>query len=1154
MNAVYLVTGIVLLVYFVLVWILGGALHLKSPDIWVFRVGLALIGVGAAAAWIWWRRSRLASGGAPAEPIDASNEVDVLARDAETRLASARVPQGSRLANFPLIFLVGESGSAKTSILVNSGLEPEILAGQVYQDSNIAATRTANLWFTRNMIFAEAGGRLLGEPGLWQRLIRRCRGGKLSSVVGGGTQSPRAAVVCVDTESFMRPGASEAAPAAARNLHARLSEISSALGIHFPVYVLFTRCDRLPYFREFVRNLSNQEAGQVVGATLPLASLQAAGVYGEQQTARVGGAFDDLYRSLCDARPELLSRENDASLRPATYEFAREFRKLRSLLVPFLVDLCRPSQLTTAPFLRGFYFSGVRPAVVEEVEAPAAAAPQPQIAGAPAGATGIFHAGQKAQGPAAPRVVGTRRVAQWLFLSHLFHDVVLPDHTAFGASASSTRTNTARRVLLACAAALCLFIAVGFTVSWLRNHSLESRTMAAARAVPAVELTGLDLPTLDALQRLDALRGVVSELAKYQHEGPPLSLRWGLFTGAQLYPEARRVYFTRFHSLLFGQTQASLLAFLERLPAAPGPQDAYGPAYDALKAYLITTSNHDKSTADFLAPVLVEHWSTGRTVDPQRSQLAQTQFEFYATELAAENPYSSSNDGVTVEHARRYLSQFAGIERVYQNMLAEASKNNPPIEFNKRFPGSADTVIDPHQVTGPFSKAGWNFMKDAIRHADRYFSGEQWVLGQQAAAGLDAAKLEQQLQDRYTADFIGQWRAYLKAASVVRYASVADAATKLNQLSGNQSPLLALFWLASQNTAVDDPKITEAFQPVQTVVPPSAVDRYVAPPNQAYMGALGALDTTLEQVAGQPGQPSDAAASQVMTAAGAATSASRQVAQAFRPDPEGKVDSTVQKLMEDPITYVVALVRTLGPAEMNGKGKTLCGQMRPILAKYPFNPTATQQATLADVNSILRKPDGAIWAFYDANLQRLLVKQGAQYVAVPAGGMNLSPAFVAFFNRAAAVSDAFYAGGSTDPHLAYTLKPVTSEGIQGLTLKLDGQVMTITPGNMAAKQFVWPGTATREAQASVKFGGTDLGWSNNQGLWAVFQFFDEAEHWQPSEGGYELEWVVRAGRNAMTLPSGKPLTVRFELNMGSAPPVFEKGYLSRLGCVADVAH
>jgi type VI secretion system protein ImpL len=1154
MDVAYLITAVLLLAYLALVWILGSVLQLKSPDIWVFRGGLALIGIGAAAAYIWWRRSRGAAAGCAPEPVDSSNEIDVLMRDAEARLSAARVSGGSHIANFPLIFLVGETGAAKTTILANSGLEPELLAGQVYQDNNIVPTRSANLWFSRNTIFVEAGGKLLADRGLWSRAIRRSRAGKLSTVAGTGDQSPRAAVVCFDAERFTQPGAAESAAASARNLHDRLMEISSTLGINFPVYVLFTRTDRLPFFREYVRNLSNEEATQVVGATLPLSAPQSAGIYGEQQGARVGAAFDALFRSLCDARCELLAREGDEGTLPATYEFPREFRKIRGAMLQFLVDLCRPSQLTTAPFLRGFYFSGVRPVTVDEYAPAAAAAGEPQAAAGASDATGIFRAGQRAQtAPVAQRVTGSRRVPQWMFLSHLFYDVVLQDRTALAASASSTKTSFARRVLMACAAVVCLILAICFLTSWMRNRNLEARAVEAARGISSGESIGLDLPSLEALQRLDTLRQTVAELGVYERDGAPLSMRWGLYAGSDLYPEARRAYFNRFRQLLFTQTETSLLGTLQRLPGSPGPQDEYAPAYDTLKAYLITTSHHQYSSRAFLAPVLMRHWTQGRTVDPQRLQLAQAQFEFYAGELKDANPYGSDNDGSAIERGRRYLAQFAGIERVYQNMLADAGKTNPPIQFNRRFPGSAEVVVDTREVSGAFTKGGWAFMKDALRHADKYFSGEQWVLGDQTTANFDHSRLEQQLRDRYVADFIAQWRAYLKSATVVRYAGIPDAARKLNLLSGNQSPLLALFWLASQNTAVDEPKIASAFQPVQIVVPPANVDRYIATPNQPYMSGLTALQTSLEQIAAQPGQVSEAAAGQVLSNAVSAKSAERSIAQAFPPDPDGKVDSTVQKLMEDPITYVEGLLRTLGPSELNGKGKALCAQMRPLLSKYPFAPGATQQATLAEVNAILHRPDGALWAFYDANLQRLLPKQGSQYVAASAGGINLNPAFVAFFNRWSTLADAFYSGGSADPHLTYTLKPVASEGIQSLTLRLDGQTLTAPATGGTAKQFTWPGSATREAKAAVKFGGTDLGWSDNDGLWAVFQFFEEAERWVPSGGAYDLEWTVRAGKKAMTLPSGKPLTVRFELNMSGAPPVFEKGYLSRLGCVADVA-
>src|SRR5262245_35319546 len=122
MDLAYILTAALLLVYLVAIWILGGVLHLKSPDIWVFRLGLWIIGIGSAAALVWWRRNQRGDGG-NAQPADPSNEIDVLVRDAEARLAAAGIPKGSGLGNFPLVFLLGESGSAKTSILVNSGLD-----------------------------------------------------------------------------------------------------------------------------------------------------------------------------------------------------------------------------------------------------------------------------------------------------------------------------------------------------------------------------------------------------------------------------------------------------------------------------------------------------------------------------------------------------------------------------------------------------------------------------------------------------------------------------------------------------------------------------------------------------------------------------------------------------------------------------------------------------------------------------------------------------------------------------------------------------------------------------------------------------------------------------------------------------------------------
>ena len=1153
MRKVVIITVVILLLFLILAWFIPGLIGLAGGKMWILRASLWLIGIIGAAVvvWFFWNQRKQAEVPELSVQPGDKGDIDFLIRDAETKLAASQVGTGSKIGSLPAVFLIGGPGAAKTSIMVNSGLDPELLAGQVYHDRNLIPTREANIWYARKAIFVEAAGKSVSEQGTWARITQRLRAGRLGSVVAQG-QAHRAAVVMLEADALLRPDATEALAPIIRALRARLGEISQTLGINLPVYVLLTKTDRVPFFAEYVRNLTNEEAAQVLGVTVPMRT-GGSGVYAEEETARLTGLFEQLYRSLCNFRPPILARENEPQRLPGTYEFPREFKKLRPALIQFLVDLCRPSQLTVGPFLRGFYFSGVRPVIVNEVASPVAAKQSRQEREVSFEATSMFQNDPLRQAAsAAPQVVGTKKVPQWVFLTHLFHNVLLADRMAMGASASSTKTSMLRRILLGTAAALCLIYCLLLAISYSNNRKLESTVTDAARGIESVEMDALKPASLDSLKRLETLRQSLAVLTGYVREGAPTSYHWGLYVGDQLYPDVRRIYFESFRKVLFGQTQTTMLESLRALPATPGPD--YGPTYDTLKAYLITTSNHDKSTRPFLSPVLMNRWSVNRNVDPERLALAQKQFDFYSDELKIENPFGSDNDSPAIDKSRKYLNQFAGVERVYAAMISDAAKNTQPINFNKKFPGSAETVLDAYDVSGPFTKPGWDFMRNSLKNPEKYFSGEQWVLGDQGAATIDRAALGKQLQDRYFADFIKQWRAYMKAASVVKFANIQDAAKKLTVISSSSSPLLALFSLASQNTAVDAPEVVKAFQPVQAVVPPGGGDRLIAGPNQAYMNALLTLQSSVEAAASAP-QLNEAVAGPTLTSASSARITTRQVAQAFLPDPEAHVESTVQKLMEDPITSVEALLKRLGPDELNGKGKDLCGQYSKLLAKYPFNPNpAAPQATIAEVNGIFHKPEGALWVFYDTSLQKLLPKQGSDYVPAPGAGLTLIPAFVNAFKQSAAFSESIYAGGAPDPHITYSLKPVPSEGIQTVGLRLDGQTLTYSGGDAAPKQFTWQGSGTHEAKATVKFGGgPDLAWSNNDGIWAVFQFFAKAEQWQPSGSGNMLEWIIRIGRDPVTLPSGKALTVRFELDMLGAPPVFQKGYLSKLTCVANVA-
>jgi type VI secretion system protein ImpL len=1160
----YIVFAVFGVIFLAISWIVTGLLHLSGMALMVVRMVLMGLVFALWGLFHWQRqkkqrRQETEAQKAQAAAVADEREIESFVRDAENRLATSSVGKEARLGNMPIYFLVGETGAAKTSLFVHSGVEPDLLAGQVYQDANLVPTRPVNIWLAQKSVFVEAGGRLLTEAGRWMRLVRRLQPAKRR--LFGGQQPPRGVIVCVDTENFLKPGADEMLSATARNLNARLGEISQVLGVRLPVYVLFSKLDRLGFFTDYVGNLTDEEVHQVLGVTLPLAGARDGGVYAEEESRRLTAAFDGLFHALCDKRLPFLARENDWNKLPAIYELPREFRKLRNATVRLLVDLGRPSQLRVNPFLRGFYFSGVRPVVVKESvpSARASLAPPPRPR---RGATGFFDEELLNDSPAdASAMVGgtvrTRRTPQWLFLGHLFSDVILRDRTAMGASGESVRAEMARRALLGAGAALLALVSVGMTVSYFRNRGLESRVDVAARGIARGESGGggQELPSRDSLERLDTLRDSVELLSQYEREGPPLSLRWGLYVGGDLYPTARTLYFDRFKQLLFGSTQLSLVEWLHKLPAKPGPNDQYKPTYDTLKAYLITTSHHEKSARAFLSPLLFERWAAGRQIDPDRAELARRQFDFYSDELLLANPYSSANDGEAVEWARSYLAQFNAVESIYQFILAEATRQKPAVNFNRQFKGSNAYVVNNHDVAGAFTVEGWKFVDDAINNIKRFFGGEAWVLGDHAIANVDQAALGPQLRDRYHQDFIGNWRAYLSASEIVPYHSVGDAAQKLGQLSSNQSYLLALICLASVNTDVSADDVSAPYQPVQYVTPPkTCTDRYIEEHNNAYASALVSLQASMDRVAKSGSGVKDDVVAQTESDATNAYKVTRQIAQNFRIDHEGNVHGMVQKLMEDPIRYAEAVLGRLGPAQLNTEGQRLCTEFGGLAHKYPFDTGSKTDATLDEVDAIFRPDDGKLAAFYESTLKNYLDRRGGEFVRKSDSKVQITDGFLRFLNRATALSDALYKNGSKSPGLTYNMKAMPAEGLRSLTLTLDGQVLKSSGAGGESKDFVWPGPS-HNANMSGNMGGPDLGLVMTQdSLWAVFRFFADADRFQSTGGGYTLQWVPRQGQAQQPMRIGnKDLTLPYLLDLKGAPPIFQKGYLSGFQCVSEVA-
>ncbi|CAN5668775.1 N/A [soil metagenome] len=1131
---VWLVPAGALLAFLAAAWAMGARLQLVGRDLWILRGGLAVLGLVAAALLFLYLRGRART---RRPPPARDEELEGTIADAQRHLATSRVARNAKLGKLPMVLLLGPSGSTKTTTMMQSGLEPELLAGEVFRGETVVPTSALNLWYAQDTVFIEVGGKLLGEEPRWKRLLRHLEPARLAAALTRGAQAPRLAVICFGCDEFLKPGANEAVPAAARELRTRLSELAHQLGIRLPVYVLFTKADRLPYFDDYVRSFSREEAQEVLGATLPVPPTTPVASYAEQESARLMGAFRGILHSLALRRLDVLSRETQEEVRTGAYEFPRELRKLSDLAVQFMVELGKPSQLTLSPFLRGFYFTGVRAVIVSDpgvTERPAAAA-GPQIA---LGATSVFSARQvqTALEGAAPRP-GSRKVPEWIFLGRIFREIILRDQAAARITGGGTRVNHLRRVGLATAAVLFLLLVGGFTVSYANNRGLERDAIAAAQGVQTLPGGEGGLPTEDALLRLDVLRGEVERLERFQRGRRPGRFAWGLYTGGEIEPELRRLYFDRFAHLLWDSARVDLRATLEGVPESPTGAGDFGRIYDALKAHLITTTHNEESTSAFLTPVLLDHWGAGRQLDAARLELVRRQFDFYGAELPFGNPYSDAPVDPLVRQTRAFLCGATDANQFYQMLVLDPFRTQSPLQFHQLVPGAETVVRNTYSVPWQFTAPGWEAVQQKLSDVNKLFGDEVWVLGENCVAAEDRAKLAQALRTRYVQDYTQHWQSFLRSGQVVGVDGPA-AAGALARLGSNQSPLFRMFFLVSQNTDVDSVVIKD-FAPVHTMVAPDAQESYIASAAaQAYIAKLSALQAELGTVAAAAtADMRNLALMQASTKAGEVRQAVDEIARAFPVAGGAPVaGQEVQRLLQQPVGGIEVALRGMPAEEANKAGESFCTPFRAVAARFPFRAGAAD-ADLDQVVGLFQPDAGALWQI-ESTLPNFVVRQGTiGFARHPSANPAPSGAFISFLNNGARVSRGLFAAGA-DPKVNFFLRLEPPAGASAVTISIDGRSQTFTPTRQSSYPFIWDGRSAQQVRVTID--GADVSPIERTGTWAVFRFFGDARGWQSQpDGSYRLEWTI-PGASA-------PLRGEVRFDPG-APAVFRSDFFNGLAC------
>ena len=749
------------------------------------------------------------------------------------RLKKSKLGRGHRapLYALPWYMMIGPPGVGKTVALANSGLDFPMGAGRRH---GVGGTRNCDWFFSDSAILLDTAGRYMTEhedTEEWFAFLDVLRKHRSKQPING-------VIVGISIEKLA--GASpDDIEWHANKIRRRIDELIERLGVRFPVYLVFTKCDLLHGFVDFFDDLSYAEKQQVWGASFSRDRL--AEEDGEDVREIFDAEFDELHETLLARRAERLSRISNPEVRRRVFLFPMEFAAVKRDLKQFVRWLFQPNPYQESPVWRGFYFtSGTQGEgrVMELVGAPAGGEDTSAVALGEEAAYGRGDGSSApqdralAQGRAAgrgPASVGRREepvrsAARSYFIQELFTDIVIPDQYLVKRTSKATRrkqyvlAGTSVATLLA----LVLF-ALGSSQALFRSldtvHEIEETAVGVEQVrwqtkrgqAPSVE------EQRENFQHLRALDEQVATLVHYDEEAP--FFNWGLYRGGQLLEPARTLQVQTARAFVRRYPYQRLRQSLQRAAAADDTTATVAAggtsAYDDLKAYMLLTSDAGRLAEEenraFLHDQLMHHVilpeKVARTDREQVREHVAVQVEAFIEGLRTDESASFAGDPALVSDVRNLIYEPPSIERIYKRLKEEGNYRMSPFTLGDALRGRGQGLFATHpEVPGFFTREAWNgYVEEAIEAQASKPSQVDWVMGYSIEdlprSMRDADRVAGRLREMYFSEYVTAWKRFLTSVRVRRFGDTREAAQALERLgSAYDSPLLYLLAQATYQT------------------------------------------------------------------------------------------------------------------------------------------------------------------------------------------------------------------------------------------------------------------------------------------------------------------------------------------------------------------
>lgn len=1104
---------------------------------------------------------------------DRKEEIEALGNQfdkAVSALKQSKLGKGrsgkTALYALPWYMFIGPPASGKSTALQHSGLQFPYLGGSSRGVQGVGGTRNCDWWFTSEAVLLDTAGRYVTQDEdreEWYGFLDLLKKNRKGKPINGVLAAMSIAELLQANEEDLEWHA--------KNMRARIDELIQRLGIVFPVYLVFTKCDLIRGFVEFYEDFSKTEREQIWGATLPKSPPP-----GSSPQQLFDSEFGRLFNALDVRRLARLSSARGAQKVRDVYGFPLQLLSGREKLSRFVELLFAHNPYHENPIFRGFYFtSGTQEG-----------RPIDRILTAVSRASGLSEAVSDS--------FGAEVEAKSYFIKNLFTDVIFQDQILAGPSTAMARQRGTARVAIFIGAVLVMILSVvGLSFSFVGNRVYIGSIRSIASKSAKMELKD-ERQFPKNVEQLDHLREGLDRLEGDLEEGIPLRLRGGLYRGETLYPPMRNLYFQRLNQLLLAPTQGAIEAELERFAANPR-RLAEGRDFDYyylhLKLYLMMS---DPAHLDpvFLDQRLQQIWQEmlpalyGADKVPAGLQEGiAKQVALYSRSASQPGvPYLTLNEGL-VKQVRQGLRAIPLEERLYSRVRREATGKSEPYTLKTALQGNGEEALfSDYKIPALFTEGGW---KGPFREAldrilqEKGVGGEEWVLGEPEP---DRTAVQAGIEKRYFEEYQRHWLGFIDSIRLRQADSLAETEKVFATFSQENSPLVILFTEIDRNTHLRK----EAPSSAATGLAKGMVDRVkeklgmerpaaeaaqvalaAAPPTpvltrfQSFHGFVASADPkkespvvrlvaeirraheVLRSLVESGSDPKAAKALVQNMASGQSNDlfVAQKNAERLLQGADPEVRRVVAPIFLQPFRMAASGLLSGAMADLNrrwrGEVYEPCSQS--IAGRYPFKKDG-EDATLTDIAEFFHPQSGTLWKFYEKEI-KAFVEEGNQRWEVKrtAAAPAMSPDFLESLRRARLLSESLFPRGNPDLKISFDLYPYPSAGVSETLLSVDGKDLRYRNEPQEWHAFAWPGPSGTPGAILQAQGGGSRQVQQYTGRWGFFKLLDTARVTPASSTVYRVEWNLKGS-------DGKVTKVRYDLRAQSVKNPFRPGFFSEFLC------